>query len=343
LSNQHQRLSVSLDHISSKHLNQMDFDNFLSVVTTSEWWRSAKSYCFIGQEYPLLWFSLLFTKLNRDHILPAPYQRIFFTNDEKKTIQATLSQSILGNFSFFWFGNLAEEKETKSTQEFFASLYQYQGPHTIAFFVTKPPKATTKNIVIITLPTELTPPQADSLVRLLAPNLDAKKKLFLKKACSSPSSLDLDTCCMLINYLELTGSKRLEDYEAFLLSIIGSTPSLSLLAEYFFARNTKSFFSVWSIIGKEYPDIFWIMFWSEQLWKAHHVIGYLTNKNFVAAKRMSFRLPYSFMNRDWQKTHTKELARAYEFLYHMDYALKTGSTFCALDLFYLNYFIGKFA
>jgi hypothetical protein len=66
-------------------------------------------------------------------------------------------------------------------------------------------------------------------------------------------------------------------------------------------------------------------------------------KQFVNAKKMSYRLPYSFINKDWQRVQIDELVECYEFLYQIDYAIKTGSTFCSLDLFFAHYFAGIFA
>jgi hypothetical protein len=127
------------------------------------------------------------------------------------------------------------------------------------------------------------------------------------------------------------------------MNILGAAPSLSALTEAFFAKDAQRFFSLWSALEKEYPEIFWIIFWSDHVWRAYNVIQFLQEKNFVQAKRMSFRLPYSFINRDWQKNSPSELVQAYQNLYSIDFALKKGSSFTALDLFYVNYFNGKFA
>jgi hypothetical protein len=322
----------------------MEFKNFLSSARTPEFWQKHKVYCFVGDEYPLTWFNALFNMLEHQEITPAPYQRIFTDSIEKKSFYATLSQSILGNFSFFWLGNLGEEKDNKSTRDFMQFIVSYQGPHTIAYFTHQVPKNPSSNYVsVINLPKELTYQQCHEMAQFLSIDLDIKKESFLKKLLPPSITVDLETSCMLIRYLELISVKYLNDYTQFLANIIGNSPSLSLLSEHFFAKNPQQFFGVWGSIQSSYPEIFWVSFWSEQIWKAYHVRGFLSEKNFVQAKRMGFRLPYSFMNRDWQKSNTKELAQAYDFLYHMDYGLKTGSTFCSLDLFYMNYFTGKFA
>jgi hypothetical protein len=325
----------------------MDFSTFLKAAQTESFWQEHKNFCFAGNTYPLTWFNMLFGYLDQKNLLPAPYQRIFLDNIDKKNMHATLNQSILGMFSFFWFGDISEAAEAKSTKDLADFMLTYQGPHALCYFIDSTSKLLSKKNakkeLIVTLPSELNVAQFNELTRIFDINLDTRKTTFIKNIVSGSTSLDLETSCMLINYIELISSKYLDDYSPFLANVIGTSPSLSQLSEYFFAKNSNAFFSVWSKINNEYPDIFWLSFWAEQVWKAHHVIKYLNEKNFVQAKRMAFRLPYSFINRDWQKSNSKELAQAHEFLYHIDYALKTGSSFCAIDLFYVNYFTGKFA
>jgi hypothetical protein len=321
----------------------MDFDTFLTSAITAPFWRQHTTYCFVGAQYPLLWFSKLFDMVAQKNLIPYPYQRIFVDSIEKKSLDATLSQSILGNYSFFWLGNVSGERENKNTQELVQTLCTYKGPHSIALFTTKSPKDISSSGVVIMLPSELQAQQVIRICDIFFTAPDAPQKSLVKKLLNDRVVLDLETCSMLINYVELADTQQTASYGNFLSSIIGSNPSLNQLSEQFFAKNAKAFFTLWHKVRDTYPEVFWIIFWAEQMWKSYHVIGYLEDKNFVQAKRIGFRLPYSFMNRDWQKSTTKELAGAYQFLYHMDYALKTGSTFNALDLFYMNYFSGSFA
>ncbi len=322
----------------------MDFLAFLQAAQSPEFWQQRRNFCFTGSTYPLAWFSMFFKVLETKQLLPAPFQRIFIENTEKKTLYATLNQSILGTYSFFLLGDVTDEKETKSSLEFVSFVLTYKGPNYITYFVNNTSKVSLpRGMDAVVIPQELSAEQCKAVIAFFESTLDAKKTAWFKKTLTTSTVLSLDTCCMLIQYLELIGPKYFDEYTHFLETLIGASPSLSLLSEYFFAKNAVAFFSVWSKIGKEYPDVFWITFWSEQLWKAHHVIHFLKQKDFVVAKRTSFRLPYSFINRDWQKSNPIELVNAYAFLYRMDYGLKTGSTFCGLDLLYMNYFSGTFA
>jgi hypothetical protein len=321
----------------------MDFITFLNTAQNKAWWEEKKNICFSGTTYPITWFTQLFAILNAKNFLPASYQRIHLDALEKKILYATFNQSILGSFSFFWLGDVTEEKETKATQELAQFLFSYKGPHHIAFFMSSDSKSLPKKTETIALPQEVTYEIFIKLIDFFGITLDKKKQTFMSSFFSHASGLSLDACCMFMQYLELINTKQLDEHMPYFSHIAGAAPTLSTLSESFFSKNAQRFFSTWITIQKEYPDVFWVIFWSEQIWKAYHVIAYLKEKNFVNAKRMSIRLPYSFINRDWQKANADELVSAYQFLYDIDYAIKTGSTFCALDLFYMNYFSGKFA
>jgi hypothetical protein len=320
----------------------MNFNEFLQRALEPSFWQQRHSLAFTSASYPISFFTHFFNLLKKTSLLPAPYQRLYIDALGKGALQGTLSQSMLGDFSFFWLGNLGDEKESKMMQEAVNYITAYKGPHTVAFFLPHDSKLWPKNATPITLPVEASLEDFYTLAEFFSVPLDANKKLLARNIFASSQTLALENCLMLLNYIELVGSKTADSYQHFLTNILGTPPTLQALSEQFFARNSQQFFALWVQIEKEYSDIFWIVFWSEQIWRAYNVVAYLEQKNFAQAKKMSFRLPYSFINKHWQKTSVQELAQGYEFLYRMDYGLKTGSTFCGLDLFYASYFNGKF-
>ena len=76
----------------------------------------------------------------------------------------------------------------------------------------------------------------------------------------------------------------------------------------------------------------------DQLWRAYHNRLFLEKKMFAQAKRMSYRLPYNFIQSYWKKTSLQELSNLHQELYSIDYKIKQGSQFCHLDRWYLHYF-----
>ena len=322
----------------------MTFKTFIVNARENDFWQEARSFCFRGQLYPGLFFTTLFSYLNKKNYAGASYKKISIEEFDQKAFYATFSQSILGMNTCYWLGDSVQNVNEKKRKEYGDYFARYQGPHTVVFFVESnekiPSNATCTSIVVEHVVDYAT---ACQVVAFFECALDARRMNIMKKVFEQSEVMSLDAVCLLMHYLELLPNKAGDDAADYVMSVLGTAPALSALSEAFFAKNSQRFFSLWSTLEKDYPDIFWIMFWSEHVWRAYHVLQFLHDKNFVQAKRMSFRLPYSFINKDWQKNSLPELACAYQNLYSIDFALKKGSNFTALDLFYVNYFNGKFA
>ena len=124
--------------------------------------------------------------------------------------------------------------------------------------------------------------------------------------------------------------------------IVVPEESLFSLAQFFFARKKDAFFKVWLNLKDEYNGAFWTTFWSEQLWKAYHVVSLRKEGNFAAAKQMESRLPFSFLQKDWKTFDAKELSHAHDFLYSIDHRLKNGLSDNGLEIFYHGFMRGAF-
>ena len=59
------------------------------------------------------------------------------------------------------------------------------------------------------------------------------------------------------------------------------------------------------------------------------------------AKQISFRLPFTFVQKDWRSYSIRELKNAHQFIYTLDYDFKHGSTM-AFDLFFSKFFSNQF-
>jgi hypothetical protein len=315
----------------------INFQTFLQSLHNSEFWNSTPCFYFQGQEFPSLFFASLFELIVKKNILPAPLQRLPLHTTTKAGIQANLAQSFLGSCNFYWLGHLDESQ--KWHKEFGNELCLYKGPNVIAFFAQSDLKVSGPgSIQIIQIEPAVNFEQFNLLQAIFGNPLPEKKVLFIKKLFKLQSSISLDTACMLINYIDLISLKMIPQSEKYLLDLVSSQPSLTQLSEYFFAQNPEKFFDLWITLQNDYPDIFWITFWSEQIWRALNVIQYLNKKDFINAKKMSFRLPYSFLKKDWQLYTKAQLAKLFKMLYSADYTLKRGSTFPALDIFYVSHF-----
>jgi hypothetical protein len=321
----------------------MDFKSFLRSWERADFWTSTKIFCFKGTDFCPLFFSNLFGVLQDRQLLPYPKQKLLVEGG-KNDFHAQLEQSILGNYSFYWLGNLSDFAQpaagrSKNTK-FLDYLFNYQGPHSISFFMSsdfKGPKLC-DNSILIELDSEIGVDYLQQIFAIFSPKTAEKKLSLANRIFSGKSKINLDSACMLIKYFDLINIKAIDDFCGYLETIFGQQPALSSLSASFWAKNSKEFFRIWSEINKDYPEVFWVIFWSEQIWKAHHTICFLNQKNFIKAKQCSYGLPYSFINKDFKNFKLRDLRNLYEFLYDIDFAIKTGSKFYSLDLFYLNYF-----
>lgn len=314
----------------------MDFKSFLQSGTKADFWTSSKIFCFSGPDFCPLFLNTFFDVLQNNQILPYPKRKIM-VEDIKNDFHAQLEQSILGNYNFYWLGNLSEH--SKNTK-FLNYVFNYNGPHIISFFISSDFKGLKlcRDSTLVMIDSEIGIDDAKSIIAFLSPKMSDKKVSLVNKVFSSKNKIGLDSICMLINYFELMNVNLMDELCGYLEPIFGQQPLLSNLATAFWTKNSKEFFRVWSEICKDYPDVFWVIFWSEQVWKAYNTIYFLNQKNFIKAKQCGYGLPYSFINKDFKNFKLEDLRNLYEFLYKIDFAIKTGSTFYSLDLFYLNYF-----
>ena len=320
----------------------MDLKQFLSVAAGSAFWQQRQTLCFTSNEYPAAFFAALFSYLRTSKLLASGLQRVDIVGRDKREVYGLLGQSMLGSQSFFLLGNISDERESKAAAAFKQYACSYQGPHSLAFFIATPDLPAQSQATIIQLPAMLDQQEFVLLARWLG-NADMDKKTALFESLFYNRKLPLQDCVALIDYVALGSLKHKNAFISYLQALYVPEASLQQLAECFFAKREKDFFVLWDKIHQEYPPIFWVLFWTEQLWRGLHVAQFMQQKQFVYAKKMSFRLPYSFINKDWQRVQVDELVRGYEFLYQIDYAIKTGSTFCSQDLFFAHYFAGMFA
>ena len=321
----------------------MNFSQFLKSCDNKNFWTNKKVICFESKDYPLLFFNNLFNFLENKSLLPAQRKNLFLNSTEKIKLFASLQQSFLGQKSFYWLG---EYKAGKT--ELLEYLINYKGPHFIVFCITSEKsnaKLTTllKKAGSVNIEDKINYETFEQIIKLNQKNLVTKKLTLIKKIFNQAGTLLLENACMLLQYIELTNSKESNQNFEYISSLALETqPSLTFLAQHFFTKQPEKFFNIWSQVCDDYSDMFWISFWSEQIWRAYYVTKFMKQKNFSAARSLSFRLPYTFIQKDWQNICLNTLEKCHQFLYNNDYKLKRGSTFYNLDLFYFNYFTNKF-
>ncbi len=249
------------------------------------------------------------------------------------TIQGQLAQSFLGQQLIFWLGNI-DMVAKKDYEKLKSYLEQYVGPHTVFFFTVK--EFDSKECKTIELPQKLTMKEAYSLVQG-DEQFQFRVKTFINALYKLAGDLTFDQACIMMQYGALIGRQRSAFFKDWLPKIMVPETSLFTLSTHFFARKPKLFYKEWQKIKDNYPDMFWITYWSEQIWRASQYLK-LRPKNFAAAKRIAYRLPFSFINNDWKRVVPTQLTQVHHSLYAMDYDLKNGASGPLLDAWYGSWF-----
>jgi len=333
----------------------MNLKEFLSKSKDESFWNANKIICFKSTDYPLLFFRCLFDFLRAKKVVDF---KSLGTSDTSN-LYKTLHHSFLGQISFYWLGDIQEViKNKKGRDSFIKFLKDYEAENIITFFssyasfgITEHRKASEdrleidgeNKIIVVEIPEKIYSKDLTSLLNFFDVAIPKRKFDLISVLLNRSNVKSLDMICMLLKYVSVTNIKMIDELQKELENIIDPDISLFDLAQEFFKKDSKKFFGIWKNKEKDFPEAFWISFWSEQIWRAYHVVKYFKLGDQASAKRFSYRLPFSFLNRDWRTTSLKELRNAYEFVYEIDYHMKTGSKFCYFDLFYSKYFLGKFA
>lgn len=322
----------------------MKISEFLVKAKETSFWKESTTFCFRGNSYSFLFLRVLFNFLKKKEIVSFDCLRVA----EKNLLLASLQQCFLGQKSFYLLGNVVDNissKSKKNKQDVIDFLASYQGPHSIAFFLPREYKFSskkTKNVMQVDLEDISNEKELFAVLKFFEQDLSSDKINILKNILKEVGTIPLDAICMFINYFMVTNFRLTSLLPRHFINLLEPEVSLYSLSEAFFSKKEKLFFKLWSECHNEYSAPFWIIYWSEQLWRAFHVTKFLKQNDLISAKKISFRLPFSFVKSGWKTCYLNELLNAHKFVYDIDFAVKTGASFCFFDFFYYKYFLGKF-
>ena len=291
---------------------------------------------FTGKKYPLLFFSLLLTKLKQEKLLQV--QRIDLRQMSVSQVISQFETCFLGTQSTYWLSDISV-LDAKSRNQIISYCRMYSGPNRIMLFASDTVFAKfLKKSITIQVPVAIDQKLFLALAHLLIDDASVYKTfalLLFKKY----KTISLDTACLVLQYVQVLGSAQRDFMNEWLDALIVPQQSLFLLSQYFFARQSTSFFVQWSKLVDAYSPQFWCVFWSEQLWRAYHYV-YLTRQgNISTAREAGFRLPFSFLRKDWRTLPLNNIKKAHERMYEIDFSLKNGGDSGVFDLFYSQFFI----
>lgn len=309
----------------------MDLKTFLEHSKDQEWWSNQSIVFFVmDADYPCLFFAHLFKQVRP---LIGHVQSLDFHDAENAhAMRAACESSFLGNKSYYWCKHTGA-LDAKRRALWLDYFKRYRGPNCLLVGASQVPTGIDKHIVQITIE-ELTTTSEIQQILAWSGIRDIKLRSFIAaELCKRTKKVPLDTVCLSAYYGMLAGA----DYAAILPRIFDTLllPEKSLfnLSGFLLARNGQQFFRAWGAIADDYPEIFWISYWADVLWRAYFFASRMQAGNIVEAKQIGNRLPFSFLQRDWKTADTDRLKSGVVSLYEMDRDLKNGAenSYAALE------------
>lgn len=318
----------------------------IEQLFSPEFWRKPNRavYALVDQEYSYLFLAWLKQALK---LAGVNFTSLDLVQADIASIKSNLAMSLLGQNMFFWLGDITV-LPAKKRLELLQYLNLYTGPHRVVFFSTPEDlvdiNKNNNNLEIINLEqVELSGIGLTKLAELYAETYSLKlAPVFLTKLTKLKTELTLDQYCLLLHYMTAFGDRCELFFTQWLSKIIVLEQNLFDLSTQLFARKPEKFFLAWEKFGTDYTAQFWTAYWSEQLFRAYYFVQLQQAGDLVSAKRIAYRLPFSFTQSDWRKFKLSELYQAHNFIRAADFELKSGSTEILLDLFYLKFFNQEF-
>ena len=320
----------------------MKLSLFLQKIENPTFLDSYKRMCFVvADTYPFLFFSMIIQKIKT--VTQGTVEYLDLQEHEQESILSKLEmQGFLGTKNSYWLGNVSSLKAKK--KKFWVDyIAKYQGQHNLCFCCDESDSDfLDKKDLKITLEAGIDRVQFEKIASIFESINNVLLKKLANKLFLYNRSVELDKACLLIHYVKVLGNNLDQFCNEWLGILCNHEQSLFKLSEYFLSKRSKHFFSLWSKVGHRYPEVFWVSYWSDTIWRAYHYVKTMRTGDFAAGKKMGYRLPFAFLKYDWKKVNTAELKAGHQFLYGVDHNIKNGVGAYGLELLYMNYMLGKF-
>lgn len=265
------------------------------------------------------------------------YQQINLSDMSQAEVQSQLATTFLGQKCLYWFGNCSALKP--KAKEFWVDfLSTYQGPHKVIAFFDEKVTITSKSFDVVEIKKQYTFDDVKTLFAQFVDIAPQKIAFFLTKIYRVKKTFTLDELFLLKDYVGVLGAKSDDFYKQWLNRLVVADESLYTLSQLFFEKKKHAFFETWFQLKDSYSEMFWVSFWSEQIYKAYFFIVFTKAKKYADAKKVSFGLPFQFMKQTYSQCRLSELAMLHKKIYQVDRDLKTGNSIYSLDIFLLDLF-----
>ncbi len=319
----------------------MQLKEFLDqIISDNNLFRVGNVTCFAVKDATAIPVIFLAQIVSNARAQGASIESIDLADVSLSQVLGQLQTSFLGMGLTYYVRN-AHELDKKDRQAFFEYLSTYQGPHQILLAALNEDGIRLHKQCLIEIPEAINAVTLSALLAFYKKKNTPQIQKFIQTLCTSYTKITLDQSCMIISYMQVIG--KYDDCAQLLERILQSEQSLFTLSQYFFAKDASHFFNRWALIEAEYPMTFWCTYWSEQLWRAYYARYYLDHQQPQQAKSIGYRLPFSYLQKDWKKSSLSELKNAHQSIYELDLAYKNNiETQAGIELFYTKFFQNQF-
>lgn len=288
-----------------------------------------------GKEYgPLSIYTL------RSRIAKQACMRVIYPEDtDLSAIQMQCASAFLGDTYYYYLGDISKQLKQKKSA-WFAYVSSYTGPHTLIFWAeTSLIDLPSSSWMIIDMPENINQKSAIGILETLYGDQKKSMVSLLNGLWSFVPSLSFEEFCRFGMYARVVGVQDHQFIKEYIPLLTHSDSSLFTLSQYLLSKKSDEFYRQWAVCSKKYPTIFWISFWSDQLWRATLFVRYMhANNRNEAYEIAKYRLPFSFTKTDWYHTSQDTLQDLYAYMCNVDFMVKNGGDDAWLELFFLKWF-----
>jgi len=295
---------------------------------------------FQGTSYSHTFFMQFFDRIKNS--LSLDFKIIDMQQAGDFAYKSQLETSFLGMQCLYWLGDISGLK-AKQKDDLLKYISNYQGPHKIIVFAdVKVQLKQSKFITLVMMKDKYFFDDAKNLWATQDFEQAQKTAIYLQQLYKIKNSFSLDELFLLKNYQDFMTTDAKEFFESWVTRLVLPDASLFTLSQFLFEKKEDAFFKLWFSMQSLYSEIFWISFWSDQVYRSYFFIAFIQKENFAAVKQVSFGLSFSFMKQTYKNYQLTELQNFHQAIFMVDTALKNGGNVYQIDQLYIDFFAHKF-
>lgn len=312
----------------------MELSEFLTKVEHLSESSGLSVVAFQGEDAPSLFLSRFFARAQGSFFSTAS---LHADTTSLQDAQAALDVSFLGKRLVYWLKGF-DELSSSVKKNWTSYIKTYEGPHCIVLYDEAKSFTASQSCTLVSIPASIPPALYKQLGQFLYPTIQFDP-YFTQMLFQQSGELSLDKACMMLEYHTVVGRKCEEFFKDWYGKLVVGETSLFTMAQYFLAKQPKPFFEQWNKCNEDYPHEFWVAYWSELFWQASLFVMRARSKGHAEAKKAAYRLPFSFINKDWQRYSADSFIEAHRVLYEFEYGVKQGERSWGLELFFHRFFL----